>query len=365
MQRKPVVLILTSSDECGNAAENLAGAIRACGGYNAVVLDEKRYGAKPFRGRLGRLAFDTDRRRLLSPGAAAAGRLPVRGRARKLFGRNKRVANAVKRYAPEYVLTVTPYAQAAFSEAKRKAGFTVPSVHSVDAFVLPQAELPVYAADIYLVENNEVKDALVARGVPTRHVVVTGLPYDAPYVTPIETEEGKQELGLPKTPTIFVSSAGGRETREILGLIADQGDIVNVVCCVNDVKELPALRARADGAETASNVVLATRKDLFDEYMLMSDVVVTRYDASVIYKCFRAGKPVIAYGLTETERENIEYLVSQDLVMQAKNDIDIVALIYKLISGDLASHYGENGVRRTELYSLQNMANYLTGYISM
>lgn len=361
MQRKPVVLILTSSDECGNAAENLAGAVRACGGYNAVVLDEKRYGAKSFRGRLGRLAFDTDRRRLLSPGAAAAGRLPVRGRARKLFGRNKRVANAVKRYAPEYVLTVTPYAQAAFSEAKRKAGFTVPSVHSVDAFVLPQAELPVYAADIYLVENNEVKDALVARGVPTRHVVVTGLPYDAPYVTPIETEEGKQELGLPRTPTVFVN-ADGRDAVEILGLMVDQGDILNVACYAEDVGLLAALRSKADGAETRSNVVLVTRKDMFEEYLLMSDIVITRYDPSVIYRCFKAGKPVIAFGGGGEAEKNLDYLSERRLVMRARNDIDVVALIYKFMQTDTASEYIANGRARTEMFSLANTANYLAAH---
>ena len=362
MQRKPVILIMTSSGEIGGAAQTLAEAVRAEGTHNVVVLEESRYGVKTPGGLLDGVIAAIDEHRLLKSRGEEGEKKAERS---KLKGTTRRVANAVKRYAPEIVLTVTPYAQAVFAEAKHKAGFAVPSVHIVTAFPLPKGDYVTAQANAYIVENADVKNDLSVNGVPSRHVMIMGLPYDIRKVTPIEIEAGKQELGLPKTPTVFVSSAGGRETREILGLIADQGDIVNVVCCVNDVKELPALRARADGAETASNVVLATRKDLFDEYMLMSDVVVTRYDASVIYKCFRAGKPVIAYGLTETERENIEYLVSQDLVMQAKNDIDIVALIYKLISGDLASHYGENGVKRTELYSLQNMANYLTAYISM
>lgn len=48
MKRKPVVLILTSTDERGGAAGNLAAAIRADGIHNVVVLDERKYGAAPF-----------------------------------------------------------------------------------------------------------------------------------------------------------------------------------------------------------------------------------------------------------------------------------------------------------------------------
>lgn len=122
-----------------------------------------------------------------------------------------------------------------------------------------------------------------------------GASFDAPRVTPAETEDGKQELGLPRTPTVFVN-AGGKDAVEILGLLADQGDIINIACYAEDVKLLAALRTRADRAETRSNVVLITRKDMFREYLLMSDIVITRFEPSVVYTCFKAGKPVIAFG---------------------------------------------------------------------
>lgn len=362
MQRKPVVLILTSSDERGGAAENYAAAIRADGRFNTVVLGEDKYGAKDIFGKHSKAAFRADKRRLLTCGAASAGRLLRAGTRRgRLHGRNRRVANAVKRYAPEYVLTVTPYAQAAFTEAKRRAGFDVPSVHAVTSFVLPGTDYPAYAADVYLVENADVKEELVSRGIPSRHVAVTGLPFDAPRVTPAETEDGKQELGLPRTPTVFVN-AGGRDAVEILGLLADQGDIINIACYAEDVKLLAALRTRADRAETRSNVVLITRKDMFREYLLMSDIVITRFEPSVVYTCFKAGKPVVAFGKNAEEEKNVAYLAERKLVMPARSDIDVVALIYKFMQTDTASEYVENGVERTEMFSLENTANYLAAY---
>lgn len=356
MQRKPVVLILTSSDERGGAAENYAAAIRADGAYNVVTLDEKKYGAKPIvKTRTAeKLAFLREKRWLLVLPAGG-------GRARKLYGRNRRIVNAVKRYAPEYVLTVTPYAQAAFAEAKRKGGITVPSVHSVASFVLPQTASAALSADIYLVENGDIRDALAEKGVPPKNVAVTGLPFDAPFVTPLEREEGKQELGLPRTPTVFVN-ADGRDAAEILGLLVDQGDIINIVCYADDVRLLGALRRKADGAETRSNVVLITRRDMFEDYLKMSDIVVTRYEPSVIYKCFRTGHPVIAFGGGGEAERNLEYLERGGLVMRARADIDIVALIYKFMQTDTASEFTENGKRRTEMFSLANTAGYLEAH---
>ena len=128
------------------------------------------------------------------------------------------------------------------------------------------------------------------------------------------------------------------------------------------MKLLAALRTRADRAETRSNVVLITRKDMFREYLLMSDIVITRFEPSVVYTCFKAGKPVVAFGKNAEEEKNVAYLAKRKLVMPARSDIDVVALIYKFMQTDTASEYVENGVERTEMFSLENTANYLAAY---
>ena len=231
-------------------------------------------------------------------------------------------------------------------------------MHCGISVVLPSVNVAAYAADVYLVENAEMKEALAAKGIPSGHIAVTGLPFDADEVTPIEREAGKQELGLPRTPTVFVN-AEGRDAEEILGLVVDQGDIVNVACFADDVSLLGALRKRADEAETRSNVVIVTRKDMFDDYLKMSDIVVTRYEPSVIYRCFKAGKPVIAFGGGGAAERDLAYLDAHKLVMRARSDIDVVALIYKFMQTDTASEYVENGLGRTRMFSLGNTAGFL------
>lgn len=366
MQRKPVVLILTSSREYGNAAENVAAVIRALGTHNAVVLGEDKYGVGVSLGKAGAFLSERDEHGL-PVGERVSSKGSVRGRGFRrgplAARRNTRIANAVKRYAPDLVLTLTPYAQAAFSEAKRRKNFSVPGVHVVTSFVLPNANFTADAADAYIVENADVKAALVKRGIPPRSVMIMGLPYDSRRITPIEMEDGKQELGLPRTPTVFVNADGKKDAVELLGLLVDQGNIINVACCAADIKRLAALRAKADGAETRSNVAIVTRRELFDEYMLMSDIVVTRYDPSLIYKCFKAGKPVVAYGKTSEERKNLEYLAERKLIMLAHSDIDVVALIYKLMQTDTAAEFVANGLERTEMSTLENTVGYLTSFV--
>ena len=50
--------------------------------------------------------------------------------------------------------------------------------------------------------------------------------------------------------------------------------------------------------------------------------------------------------------------------MRASHNIDTVALIYKLMQTDTAAQFAEKGEQRTEMFSLSNLAGYLTGYIS-
>ena len=210
-----------------------------------------------------------------------------------------------------------------------------------------------------------MKAALVERGVPSRKVMVMGLPFDAVRLTPIEREARKQELGLPKTPTVFLNARKSADSEELLGLLTDQGNILNTVCYTRDIKEVAALRAVADADGGGGGVIVLTKEDLFDEYLSVSDIVVTSYDPSVLYKCFKTGKSVIVAEREGSKHDkDLEYLAAQGLILRAAHNIDTVALIYKLMQTDTAAQFAEKGEERTEMFSLDNLAGYLTGYIS-
>lgn len=370
MERRPVILIMTSSSEYGRVSSVVAEAIRREGTHNVVVLDESRYDSRTGIYGIDRLMQVGDEYKLVADKRMTAGeafrydRATNGGKRQRLSKRNRRIANAVKRYRPEFILALTPYACAVTAEARRKTGFSADIICITSGFAIHGTD-SVHDADCYIVENSEMKNAVVQCGVPSRKVMVMGLPFDAPELTPIEREAKKQELGLPKTPTVFLNAEKNADSVELLGLLTDQGSILNTVCYTRDAKNVAALRAVADADGGGGGVIVLTKEELFDEYLSVSDIVVTSYDPSVLYKCFKSGKAAVIAERTGGKHEaDISYLVSQGLVLRAEHNIDTVALIYKLMQTDTAAQFAEKGEQRTEMFSLSNLAGYLTGYIS-
>lgn len=370
MERRPVILILTSSGEYGNVSSVVTEAVRGEGSHNVVVLDEGKYDSRTGISALDRLMQVNDEYKLVADKRMTAGeafrydRASSGGGHKKLSRRNRRIANAVKRYRPEFILALTPYACAVAAEARRKTGFFTDIVYVMNGFVV-HGEGAVHDADCYIVENSEMKESLTQRGVPSRKVMVMGLPFDAVELTPIEREARKQELGLPKTPTVFLNARKKEDSEELLGLLTDQGSILNTVCYTRDVRDVASLRAVADADGGCGGVIVLTKEDLFEEYLSVSDIVVTSYDPSVLYKCFKTGKSVIVAERTGSKHDaDLDYLTAQGLILRASHNIDTVALIYKLMQTDTAAQFAEKGEQRTEMFSLSNLAGYLTGYIS-
>ena len=250
MERKPVIVIMTSRGEFGGASEALAQAVRREGTHNVVILDESKYDSRARFSRLDKLMQISDEYRMVADKrmtAKEAFRYDREGERSggRMGRRSRRIANAVKRYRPEFLLAVTPYACAVAAEAKRKAGFGTSVIYMMNGFVV-HGEGAVHDADCYIVENGDMKAELVQRGVPSRKVMVLGLPFDAPDLTPIEKEAKKQELGLPRTPTVFLNERGKRERAELLRLLTDQGNILNTVCYTGDPASVASLRAISD-----------------------------------------------------------------------------------------------------------------------
>lgn len=369
MERKPVIVIMTSRGEFGGASEALAQAVRREGTHNVVILDESKYDSRARFSRLDKLMQISDEYRMVADKrmtAKEAFRYDREGERSggRMGRRSRRIANAVKRYRPEFLLAVTPYACAVAAEAKRKAGFGTSVIYMMNGFVV-HGEGAVHDADCYIVENGDMKAELVQRGVPSRKVMVLGLPFDAPDLTPIEKEAKKQELGLPRTPTVFLNERGKRERAELLRLLTDQGNILNTVCYTGDPASVASLRTISDEEGGVGGTVILTKEELFDEYLSVSDIAVTSYDPSVIYKCMKSGKAVI---VCEPEggrhSADAEYLEGEGLVLLARRPIDTVALIYKLMQTATAARFAEAGEKRTEMFSAANTASYLTGWIA-
>ena len=112
-------------------------------------------------------------------------------------------------------------------------------------------------------------------------------------------------------------------------------------------------------------VVFVPSEDRIDEYISVCDVAVTKYDVSVIYKCFKLGIPSIVMENGERERTEVEYLVSRGLCLPARENIEVVGQTYKLLQTDAADSIVKNGTEWVDMKSLDNICNFLVSYIGM
>ena len=356
MQRKPIILILTSRDEKANISQQLAQSIRKVGTHNVVIIGDDKYGSAQKITKLDRLLnLKEEYQQVL---AEKAKKKKVGGKRR---GRDTRIANAIKRYRPELVLAVTPYAYYVLTEAKKKTGFESSIFYIMPYFVLDKQTYD-EVDTTFIVENQDVKSALVGQGVPSKRVLTMGLPYVIDKKTPIEISAMKQELGLPKTLSIFLNAGKKDGVNELFRLLLDQGNVINTVVYAGDNKLSAELRVLADSYK-ANNVVISQKAEQFDEYLTACDVVVTKHDIATIYKAFKLGKPVIVLSTGEHSNREIEYLVHHGLVMHARENIEIVGLMYRLIETGVAATYVRAGEKWVESADIENITNYLVSYM--
>ena len=73
MERRPVILILTSSGEYGNVSSVVAEAVRGEGSHNVVVLDESKYDSRTGISALDRLMQVNDEYKLVADKRMTAG----------------------------------------------------------------------------------------------------------------------------------------------------------------------------------------------------------------------------------------------------------------------------------------------------
>ncbi len=353
---------MTSKDEAGNMSARLADAIKKVGTHNAVVMSDDKYGAVTRRSALDRLMDSGSEYQYLLE-RKDRGVIRDRLMPRKFSKRVNRIKNMLRRFHPEYILCLTPYAHHCAVDAKRRLKFDTHIVYMVPTFTVPKRKLDDITS-VFIVENADMKADLVRTGIRSKDVMTMGFPYDIVRLSEEDIAYAKQELGLPRTKTVYVNITSGKTLENVFSLLLDQGNIASLVVYCNNQKVMQGLSAMSLRVPDVT-VIFVQTQDKVDEYLSVCELAITDFDVSVIYKCFKLGIPPIVYTQDEHSANEVQFLVGHGLCARAKEDIDIIALEYKLLQTPLASEIGANGREWVQMNSIENIANFLVSYIAM
>lgn len=362
MYRKRIILILTSRDEPDGVSERLAEAIRKIGTHNVVVMSDDKYGSATKLSALDKIMDSGGEYQYLLE-RKDKGVIKDKFKFKTLSKRVNRINNLIKRFHPEYILCVTPYAHHCAIEAKRRARFNTQIIYMMQTFTLSK-RVHDDATNVYIVENVDIKSDLVRNGIKSKDIMVMGLPYDIECLHPDQITLKKRELGLPKVKTVYVNVHDKKELLDVFSLLLDQGEIANLVVSCHDVKTLETLSSMAVKVPSMK-VVFIQNADQTDECMQVCDVAITQYDVATLYKCFKLGMPSIVLSKNEHEQADISYLVGHGLCLKAKDNLDMVALLYKLLQTDTGIKISDEGKKWVEYSSIDNIANFLSAYIAV
>lgn len=362
MNRKPIILILTSKDEPGGLSASLADAITRLGTHNAVVMSDDKYGSVTKRSAIDRLMDNGGEYRYLLE-RKDRGVMRERLKPRKFSKRVNRIKNMLKRFQPEYILCTTPYAHHCAVDAKRRLKFNTHIIYMLPSFTMPKHRLDEITS-VYIVENSDIKADLVRTGIRSKNILTMGFAYDIRRRSEEEIAYVKQELGLPRMKSIFVNISNAKTLENVFSLLLDQGDVASLVVLCENPKAMQILSSMSVQVPDVT-VLFVQSQDKVDEYLSVCDMAITDYDISVIYKCFKLGIPPLIYSKDENQSSDIDYLENHGLCVRTKEYIDIIGLEYKLLQSELANEIGVNGLKWVEMSTLENIANFLVSYIAM
>ena len=370
MNRKPIILILTSRDESGMLSKVIADGIKKTGSHNAVVFSDDKYGSVKRTSTLDRI-IDTGSEYQYLRASRDKGVLKDTFKLRPLSKRVNRIKNLIKRFHPECILCVTPYAHHAAVEAKRRVKFDTKIICLLSTFTLGKRVMD-DETSAFIVENPDIKAELVREGIRSKDIMSMGLPYEIAKKTPEEISSAKEDLGLLKSKTVLLNMDGGfrknsqnkSRLQELFEFMLDQGNIINLVVVCKDQRLRQDLNAMAVRVANMK-VVFVPSEEKIDEYISVCDAAITRYDVSVLYKCFKLGIPSVVVENGERESREVAYLVSRGLCLPAKENIDVVGQMYKLLQTDAAENIIKNGEEWVEMKSLDNICNYLVSFIAV
>src|SRR5262245_59932714 len=324
------VLILTASYGSGHnaAARSLATAFHRAGA-SATVVDHFRDLVHPLFARATRGLYHWVLRRAPSLWGAAytlgdrlASDSPLTFGATRLGAAG--LAALLEREAPDAVVTVHATPAVVMASLAARGGRVPPHTTVVTDFVA-HGQWIAPGIDRYCVAADEVKHDLVARGIPSGRIVVTGVPVRGEFRAPIDPAGARAALRVsPHLPAVL-AMAGAQGS---LGRLHDVVRVVGqlrlplqaVVIAGLDRRLEAELRTRTAGSTIRTLGYVADIRGL----MAAADVVVTKAGGMTLAEALAAEVPLVLYGSLSGQEQRNERFASRSgfaLIARSRDEL--------------------------------------------
>ena len=257
----------------------------------------------------------------------------------------------IERTKPDVVICTHAFPCGVMSEYKKEYSDSPPVIGVVTDFAIHSFWIH-RNIDGYAVATEEMRNALVARGVDPASVIVSGIPVSASFgAKPADRAALRDALGMPQDRFSVLLMGGGLGIGPLEMMMRALDEIDAPLSATVIVGRNTRLHNRI--LEAAQRIryparVLSFVDNVYD-YMHASDVLVTKPGGLTSAEALVAGIPmVLVKPLPGQEERNTRYLVERKAALRAKGQADL--------SRKLAHFLKNSGERETMLDSIGRLA---------
>lgn len=235
---------------------------------------------------------------------------------------------------PDLVICTYPIIAGVLAQQRLKGVLNVPLVTVVTDYAVHSQWIHP-GVDLYVVGCENVYEGLVARGIDSRSIRITGIPVSPKFELKLDRQEILQKLGLSsKRATVLVM--GGAYgvlygTKWIYKVLADTAfPVQSIIVCGQDEKLYKSLDSVIE--ESRNPVVRFGFVQNVEELMSAADIIITKAGGLTVSEALTKRVPLVIFRpIPGQEEENAIYLEGIGAGRVAKSEEELEKIIFDLL----------------------------------
>lgn len=241
---------------------------------------------------------------------------------------------AIQPNPPKIIVSTYPTAAGVVSTLKRQGrlsalNYVVMTDYSIHSQWIHKC------VDLYFVGGEDMKEALINRGVDPSSIVVSGIPVDSRFQEPVNEEEVRQQLGIPKEPILLFMGGSYMPIQEFSHILSQldkvRGPHATVVVAGREERRRQV--ALAYQKEASHPMVVLGYVNNVHELMGVSSILISKAGGLTTTEALCRGVPMIIYRpIPGQEDANAAYVVKHGAGFLAKDQDDVSEMVTHLLS---------------------------------
>lgn len=233
---------------------------------------------------------------------------------------------------PDLIISTHPFATQMCAYLKKKESITV-KLATVLTDYAPHDQWLVFSeyCEYFFVAHDEMKSALIEKGIPESKVFATGIPLSNRFLMHYNKDEILQSLELKTGKTTILFFAGGKfglgksNTYKILRTLAEQFSNIQVIAISGKNEKMQREFTNiVEETETQENIKVLEYTNMVPQLMTVSDLVITKPGGLTVTESLASGLPIIIINpIPGQEEENAEFLEKSGVGIWLKKDINL------------------------------------------